>query len=231
MWMDSQIVLHWIYKPHNSNAFISHRVTEIVGASPASTWSFTPSSDNPADLLTRGISAQQLFSSQLWLQGPQWLPSRHKWPQWVPTNALLQLAEDDDCEKASTTTQTSEDVPGIHNIIDIAHFNTIDKLVAVTAYVFRYIHNTRKKQPQLLGPLTVTELNTARKQWISNSQSSSYSTELAFLLKKQHSCPNLVRQLRLYLDGDNLIRYGGRIYNAPWISLPGFPTCYQVNIH
>ena len=26
--------------------------------------------DNPADLLTRGISAQQLFSSELWLHGP-----------------------------------------------------------------------------------------------------------------------------------------------------------------
>ena len=134
MWTDSQIVLHRIYKSHLSNRFISHRVAEIVGASPANTWSFTPSSDNPAYLLTRGISAQQLFSSQLWLQRPQWLQSRHEWPQWVPTNALLQLAEDGHCEKAPPTTQTSADVAGIH-IIDIARFNTIAKLVAVTAYI------------------------------------------------------------------------------------------------
>ena len=32
MWTDSQIVLHWIYKPHNSNPFISRRVAEMVGA-------------------------------------------------------------------------------------------------------------------------------------------------------------------------------------------------------
>ena len=135
MWTDSQIVLHWIYKPHLSNPFISHHVAEIVGASPGNTWSFTPSSDNPADLLTRGISAQQLFSSQLWLQGPQWLQSRHEWPQWVPTNAQLQLVEDGHCEKAPPTTQTNADVAGIHNIIDIGRFNTIAKLVAVTAYI------------------------------------------------------------------------------------------------
>ena len=81
MWTDSQIVLHWIYKSHNSNPFISHRVAEIAGAFSANVWSYTPSSNNPADLLTRGISAQQLFSSELWLQGPQWLRSRNKWPQ------------------------------------------------------------------------------------------------------------------------------------------------------
>ena len=223
MWTDSQIVLHWIYKPHNSNPFISHRVAEIIRTSPANTWSFTPSSDNPADLLTRGISAQQLFASQLWLQGPRWLHSRHEWPHWVPTNILLQLTEDDDCDKTPPTTQISEDVAGIHNIIDITKFSTIDKLVAVTAYVLRYIHNTRKQQPLLIGPLTATELNTARKRWISSSQSSSYSTVLAYLLKRQHSCPNLVRQLRLYLDEDNLIRCGGRIHNAPLDQLTRFP--------
>jgi len=69
MWTNSQIALHWIYKEHNSKPFISHRVTEITGTFPANLWSFTPSSDNPADLLTRGISAQQLFSSELWLHG------------------------------------------------------------------------------------------------------------------------------------------------------------------
>ena len=54
MWTDSQIVLHWIHRPNNSNPFVSHRVAEIVEAFPANVWSYTPSSDNPADLLTRG---------------------------------------------------------------------------------------------------------------------------------------------------------------------------------
>jgi len=82
MWTDSQIVLHWIYKSRNqSKPFISHHVTEIVGAFPANSWSFTPSEDNPVDLLTRGISAQQLFSSEVWFHGPPWLLSRQDWPQ------------------------------------------------------------------------------------------------------------------------------------------------------
>ena len=223
MWTDSQIVLHWIYKSHNhSKPFISHRVTEIIGAFPANSWSFTPSGDNPADLLTRGISAQQLFSSELWLHGPPWLLSRQDWPQWVPTNVLLQLVEDDD-DTPSTTQGSDENVAGIHNVVNITRYSSIGKLVAVTAYVLRYIHNSRKQQPLLNGPLTATELNSARKLWISSSQSTSYATELTFLLKKQGSCPNVVRQLRLYLDQDNLIRCGGRIHNAPLHQCTKFP--------
>ena len=64
-WTDSQIVLCWILKGNNSNPFIYHRVKEITETFPTATWSFTPSPDNPADLLTRGLSTDQLKSSRL----------------------------------------------------------------------------------------------------------------------------------------------------------------------
>ena len=79
-WTDSQIVLHWIHKGTNCKPFISHRVKEIREAFPTATWSFTPSGENPADLLTRGLSADQLKSSILWTCGPDWLPDRSTWP-------------------------------------------------------------------------------------------------------------------------------------------------------
>jgi len=99
-------------------------------------------------LLTRGISAKQLLSSQLWLHGPRWLQSRQDWPQWTPTNTFLQLAEEEDEHGSAPATQTSKDyLTGIHAVIDITHFSTIDKLVAVTAYVLRYVHNIHTQQP------------------------------------------------------------------------------------
>ena len=70
LWTDSQIVLHWINKNNSSKTFVSHRVMEIIKSFPISMWSYTPSADNPADLLTRGVSTQQLLSSELWLTGP-----------------------------------------------------------------------------------------------------------------------------------------------------------------
>jgi len=95
-------------------------------------------------LLTTGISAEQLLSSQLLLHGPRWLQSKQDWPQWTPTNAFLQLAEEED-ERGSTppASQTSKAVAGIHAVIDITQFSTIDKLVAVTAYVLiTLVHNS-----------------------------------------------------------------------------------------
>ena len=43
------------------------KVIEIVDSFPPTKWSFsTPTADNPADLLTRGASTQQLLASQFW---------------------------------------------------------------------------------------------------------------------------------------------------------------------
>jgi len=72
LWTDSQIALYWIYKQQSSKPFISHSVAEIVRAFPANSWPFVSSSDNPADLLMRGISAEQLLSGYR----PRWLQSR-----------------------------------------------------------------------------------------------------------------------------------------------------------
>ena len=66
LWSDSQIVLHWINSCKKLTPFISHRINEITSAFPTTVWQYCPTSDNPADLLTRGITSQQLALSTLW---------------------------------------------------------------------------------------------------------------------------------------------------------------------
>ena len=198
LWTDSQIVLYWICKNSNHKPFITRRVQEIIKSFPADVWSFTPSSDNPADLLTRGISTQQLISSRLWSQGPHWLTSKSEWPQWLPINVLhLQSVESENTdldEKLLCETDDNSST-GIHNVIDISRYSHINRLLVVTSYVLRFVHNTREQQNRLAGPLTVTELNKANKLWILSSQNSSYQLETAYLLKEHLKCPALVRQL------------------------------------
>ena len=36
-------------------------------------WSFCPGLENPADILTSGLSAEALLKSSLWWNGPAWL--------------------------------------------------------------------------------------------------------------------------------------------------------------
>ena len=163
-WTDSQIVLHWIHKGTNCKPFISHRVKEIREAFPTATWSFTPSGDNPADLLTRGLSADQLKSSILWTCGPDWLPDRSTWPTWTPTSTLHLQAEEE-ASPATVIQQTedsTESEPCVLSSVDLYRYSNINRLLAVTSYVLRFIHNFRKVQHRVSGTLSSTELANAR---------------------------------------------------------------------
>lgn len=155
-------MLHWINKNNSSKTFVSHRVTEIVKSFPVSMWSNTPSADNPADLLTRGVSTQQLLSSELWLHGPHWLPNEPNWPTWIPTNTLhLQTTEDMDSDIIDSHDPENKNNEGMCAIIDASRYSHLQRLIAVTAYVLRFVNNLHKGHSKVTGPLTVTELKTA----------------------------------------------------------------------
>ena len=83
-WGDSQIVLHWLKSTKRLPPFVQHRMAEIRASTAGSTWNFCPTTDNPADLLTRGISFQALNSTDsLWWKGPLWLTTPNTWPTVV----------------------------------------------------------------------------------------------------------------------------------------------------
>jgi len=88
LWSDSQIVIHWISSHKPLQPFVNCRVEEIRAISLC--WEYCPSADNPADLLTRGITAEQIKSSDLWVHGPIWLPTQNSWD---PTDVLLTCLE------------------------------------------------------------------------------------------------------------------------------------------
>ena len=73
-WTDSMVTLSWIRSdPLRWKTFVCNRVTDIQKLVPAERWSFCPGNMNPADLLTRGICAEELVHSRLWLAGPDML--------------------------------------------------------------------------------------------------------------------------------------------------------------
>ena len=57
LWTDSQIVLYWLHNSKKLDTFVIHRVTEILQLTGDAKWNFCPTTDNPTDLLTRGISS------------------------------------------------------------------------------------------------------------------------------------------------------------------------------
>ncbi|XP_065918796.1 uncharacterized protein [Dysidea avara] len=227
LWSDSQIALHWIMGQKSNNVFVAHRVTQILELSGSESWRYCPTQDNPADLLTRGISSSQLKSSMLWIHGPQWLPSENSWPVWQSSpNIEMQALAVTVTTFNPTTLQRSAGTIHIHHIIGISNYSTLSRLLGVTAYLCRFITNCRKQpQGRLTGPLTPLELHHALVTWVKQCQEEMYSKEIASLTSPSSTAKRLplVRQLRLFLDEDHMLRCGGRIHNAPLSKTAKFP--------
>ncbi|XP_055325647.1 uncharacterized protein LOC129579531, partial [Sitodiplosis mosellana] len=82
LWSDSTITLHWIRKePHSLKVFAANRVASIQERTNIECWHHVDSSDNPADLVSRGLLPSDLVDNKLWLHGPEWLTKpRSSWP-------------------------------------------------------------------------------------------------------------------------------------------------------
>ncbi|KAF2904714.1 hypothetical protein ILUMI_01467 [Ignelater luminosus] len=67
-WTDLQITIHWIKgDPSNWKPYVANRLREIQTlTNNTQGWYHCPGSDNPADLLTRGITANVLIQSKLY---------------------------------------------------------------------------------------------------------------------------------------------------------------------
>ena len=73
-WTDSQNVLGWIRNAsRHFKPFVANRVGKIHRVTEPSQWQHVATKSNPADLLTRGLTATQLAECDLWWNGPPFL--------------------------------------------------------------------------------------------------------------------------------------------------------------
>ena len=95
--------------------------------------------------------------------------------RWLSTTILhLLLSYSPETDDTATHQDNDQNITGSHNVIHVFHYSTINKLLAVTSYVLRFINNALKQGTRIVDPLHSSELNTAEKLWISSSQKTSY---------------------------------------------------------
>jgi hypothetical protein len=231
MWSDSEIVLRWLNSDKTLKQFVANRVQEIKQLVPATHWNYCPTKSNPADLLTRGINSKQLKSSNLWKDGPEWLLCKSRWSSWNAANVLHINDIDPVNEEVIPVPEEPTPlttVPGIHQVIDISRYSTLNKLLSVTAYVLRFVIIIMKQQRGKGSP-TVAEKRESRCRWILNSHSLTYSKEIENIQSKSKNRLPLVRQLRLIIDEKGFIRCGSRLHNAPLTEQARFPYLLPPN--
>ncbi|XP_057662504.1 uncharacterized protein LOC130897587 [Diorhabda carinulata] len=208
LWTDSQIALCWC-KSHPSrwSTFVSNRVAKIQALTTNFQWRHVGSSDNPADLLSRGKFTPEIYS--MWFNGPKFLNEFSSgFPQYEINKNLVNVHEE---RKVSLTT-ISEQCNFWQNTF--SRFSSFSKLHRTVAYVLRFTHNSRNKESQFKGPLSVRELNSSLNFIIKQVQNQSFSTEIAELSKNKNLSNKQLISLKPFLDTSGYLRVGGRLENA-----------------
>ncbi|XP_018361211.1 PREDICTED: uncharacterized protein LOC108759962 [Trachymyrmex cornetzi] len=160
---------------------------------------------NPADLVSRGISAKELVNSQLWWGGSRWLHDGN-----LPEDQYEAIEYDE-----SQLEERDRSKVALASDLETNPFNkfsTFNRLVRVAATCLRFIHNCRDKQ---CGLLTVEELQEATRRLIKKDQELTFDRDIKDLKDKRIiSSRSNLKPLNPFIDKENIIRVGGRLQRS-----------------
>lgn len=203
-WCDSSIVLGWLKGDISKlKTFVANRIGEIQENTQSSSWRYVPTAENPADLISRGVSADQLCHTDMWWEGPKFLQKKEdEWP----------VLKHDNFNNLPELKVVATSVIVNKSIIEMERFSNLNRLQRSVAYVNRFIYNIKNPNIKISGPLTVEELNKSFNFLCTISQQESFPIEFKALSNEKFlNTKSKILSLSPFLDNDNLIRVGGRI--------------------
>lgn len=217
-WTDSEIVRSYLNNDSKRFLpFVANRIAEIRHMSKPSDWNHCPGQWNPADDGTRGLSVVALSSpDSRWLHGPDFL--WHDESRWPKTGAAESISESDPEIKVRLVAATVKRICGgipIHPILNHDEISSLSKLLRITAWIKRFVHNLQtKKDQRTKGTLKVSEIKVAHDYWIKVAQIEGYPSEIESIRTRGivPARSHLIK-LRPIID-DDILRVGGRIDRA-----------------
>ena len=214
-WSDSKAVLMSIRNSQKKfPVYVANRLAEIENLTSTENWHYIPSQINPADEVSRGISAKRLVKSGKWLTGPDFLyKSQDQWPTEEKTTLTV---------AAVTDKQVLSSVDKL-----IKRYSSWHRLKVATAWLLRYGKYLKLKvaknpmgeiQKEIATYLTKSELETAENQLIKYEQRARLPR--LFLALKEEKDLNKSKCSKGLIDNNpqlvnGMIRLNGRIGKAP----------------
>ncbi|UYV71063.1 hypothetical protein LAZ67_8001573 [Cordylochernes scorpioides] len=151
-WTDSTNALCWIQREDNWAAFVMNRVKEIHNLSSPESWRHIPGRLNPADLPSRGCSAESLKETRWW-EGPAWLKvSQEEWPKStiIPDLEIVYSERRKTILNTLCTTRENENLFGRYS-----HFL---RIVRITAWIYRFFNNAKIDRRKIISDLSTEEI-------------------------------------------------------------------------
>ena len=201
--------------PHSLKTFVQNRVSQINELTGDAIWLHVNGKDNPADIVSRGLPLNELQNNNMWWHGPEFL-RQDKFDYSCDFSIDNEQLPDLKPQQISMLCTNSTD-NGITVIIDYNRFSSFNRLRRATAYVLRFIHNTRASvNDRKTGSLSVDELDSSVVILARLAQRQSFYQEYNDLTKQSVVKSKRVIGLNVFLDEFKLIRVGGRLSNSSY---------------
>ena len=157
------VVIYWIRSAQKEyKQFVENRVQEIRSLAAPEWWSYCPTQENPADIVSRGATATQLAAEEKWWHGPSFFinpPS--KWPSLASFELPKEADQELRTEKRVKLTTSIVRVEATSNAhlkieedIDVSCYSNVLTLLRVTAYVLRFIKNLKHRLSKSFAKLS-----------------------------------------------------------------------------
>ncbi|GFW54512.1 integrase catalytic domain-containing protein [Trichonephila clavipes] len=153
--------LTWIKKPlAQLKTFVRNRVRIIQELTESDFWKHVNSENNPADILSRGISPDKIQHCELWWFGPPFL---HQYKELEPYDITAVEGDDLFLQELKETS----DFPlcallkNFEPLDIISNCSSFTKLQRVIAWCKRFIENARHPMSRTMGPLKSAEATLA----------------------------------------------------------------------
>ncbi|XP_053692086.1 uncharacterized protein LOC128740561 [Sabethes cyaneus] len=211
-WTDSMIVKCWLASPPSRwKEFVANRVSEIQHITKEGTWNHVAGVENPADIISRGMSPAQLQYQSVWWYGPNWLSlDEDHWPQPQQNSEEFDPSTLEEKGVVVAVAQSTE--PWYIFYL----FSSFSALVKATAAALRFGFNSQPANNSVrkVGPITVKEFDDALRVLVRMAQKESFLQEYIDLtngrqVRKSSRIASLNPQL---VDG--ILCVGGRLQNA-----------------
>ena len=214
-WCDSTIALAWLRgKPSRYKTFVANRVAAAASNLSQKSWLHVPTSDNPADCASRGITAEELKNHRLWWEGPSWIRQE---PIDIPTQPGQEVINGHRNEEVKTKAILAVNPSSDWHL----RFRSYIRLLHCTAYIMRFYNNLKAAVAGQEGNknemLTPAEVEAAEILVFKESQKRIYSDELKRLAASPEGKIRKDSTLRLVhpsISEQGLLIVGGRLEKA-----------------
>ncbi len=193
--------------------FVMNRVQKILQLSHAENWRWVSTHQNPADVLSRGATMEELLAHELWWEGPRFLVEGEVWPEQPPSSRSTALALEE-----------LKDMPSTPVLMAVEVEPALDRRFPVLLRVFDAVRRFKqgcraaRENPEAALPEWRWR-RAAFDRLVSRVQEQVFPQERA-ALRKGEKVPKGSRlsKLDLYFDQErDLIRLDGRVRHCHFL--------------